>query len=81
MTNASLRHVHSFSSTPKDIKQAITANTFTKMKQLVGRRQRGGIEATLHLVDSAYFPNIADISTNYTRATDSSAIMSNNKSK
>lgn len=66
MTNASLRHVHSFSSAPKDIKQAIAGNTFTKMKQLVGRGQRGGTEATLHLVDSAYFPNTADISTEAT---------------
>lgn len=63
MTNASLRHVHSFSSAPKSIKQSIAGNTFTKMKQLVGRGQRGGTEATLHLVDSAYFPNTADIYT------------------
>lgn len=54
-----MRHVESYRSCPKVVKAAIIGNTFTLVKQIAGRGQRGGTQVTLHLVDAAFYPDTA----------------------
>ena len=59
-TSKCLRYFKGYKGAPPKIRTAIGGNSFVSMKQLVGRGQRGGTDVTLHLVDSAFYPETAE---------------------
>lgn len=56
----SLRYLKGFKSAPKYIKESIAGNTLVSLKQLSGRGQRGGTDVTIHIADSAFYPETAE---------------------
>lgn len=59
-TSKYLRYLKGYKNASTKVRSAIGGNSFVTMKQLVGRGQRGGTDVTLHLVDSAFYPETAE---------------------
>lgn len=58
--NRKISDLNTYSSAPKDVKEAIAGNTAVLLKQIAGRGQRGGTSVNIHLVDSAFYPVTAE---------------------
>lgn len=58
--NRKISDLNTYSSAPKEVKEAIAGNTAVLLKQIAGRGQRGGTSVNIHLVDSAFYPVTAE---------------------
>lgn len=58
--NRKISDLNTYSSSPKEVKEAIAGNTAVLLKQIAGRGQRGATSVNIHLVDSAFYPATAE---------------------